>query len=57
MFLAQTSRKKIFCFDFLIQLFSYLVLDTWGFFLYYKGILAFIFNILWLCLQGILCNK
>ena len=40
--LAEAFRKKIFCFNSLIRLFIYLFLDT--FFLYYKGILAFIFE-------------
>ena len=39
---GQTSRKKIFHFNFLIQLFTYLYFDIC--FLYYKGILAFIFE-------------
>ena len=39
--LAQTFSKNTFWFNFLIQIFIYLYLDT---FLYYKGILAFIFK-------------
>ena len=53
MFLAQTCREKILCFNFLIQLFIYLYLDTC--FLDYKGILAFIFE--HIMVQEILCNK
>ena len=53
MFLAQTVRKKIFCFNFLIEFFINLYLDTY--FLYYNGILAFIFE--HLMGQEILCNK
>ena len=50
---AQTFREKIFHFNFLIQFLIYLHLDTC--FLYYKGILAFIFeNIM---VQEILCNE
>ena len=37
-----SGEKKPFHFNFLIQLFIYLYLDTC--FLYYKGILAFIFE-------------
>ena len=44
MFLAQTFQKN-FHFNFFNQLCIYLYLDTC--FLYYKGILAFVFNILW----------
>ena len=45
-FWPKFSGKKIFCFNFLIQLFIYLYLDTC--FLCNKGILAFIFeHILW----------
>ena len=51
MFLVQTFRKKTF--NFLIQSFIYLYLDTC--FLYYKGILAFIFE--HIMVQEILCNK
>ena len=36
------SEEKIFRFNFLIQLFIYFCVDTW--FLYFKGILAFIFE-------------
>ena len=50
MFLVQTFRKKTF--NFLIQSFIYLYLDTC--FLYYKGILAFIFE--HIMVQEILCN-
>ena len=46
MFLTQTFRKKIFRFNVFIRLFIYLFiylyLDTY--FLYYKGIFAFIFE-------------
>ena len=52
MFLAQTFRKKIFHFNVLIKFFINLYLDAW--FLYYKGILAFIFEPM---VQEILCNK
>ena len=47
------SGKKIFCFNFSIQLFIYLHLDTY--FLYYKGILAFIYE--HIMVQEILCNN
>ena len=50
---SKLSGKKIFWFNFLIQLFIYLKLDTS--FLYYKGILAFIFE--HIMVQEILCNK
>ena len=53
MFLAQTFRKKILHLNFLIQLFIYLSLDTC--FLYYKGILTFIFE--YIMIQEILCKK
>ena len=46
-------QENIFCFNFLIQLFIYLYLDTCS--LYYKGILAFIFE--HIIVQDILCNK
>ena len=46
------SGRKIFRFNLLIQLCIYLYLDTC--FLYYKGILAFIFEHM---IQEILCNK
>ena len=52
MFLAQTFRKKS-RFNFSIQLFINLYLDTC--FLYYKGILAFIFE--HIMVQEILCSK
>ena len=45
--------EKIFRFNFLIQVFIYLYSDTC--FLYYKGILAFIFE--HIMVQEILCNK
>ena len=41
-FWPKLSGEKIFHFNFLIQFFTYLYLDTC--FLYYKGILAFIFE-------------
>ena len=53
MFLAQTFKKKYFLLIFLIQFFIYLCLDTC--FLYYKGMLAFIFE--HIMVQEILCNK
>ena len=40
--------KKIFCFNFLIQFFVYLYLDTC--FLYYKGILAYVLFCIWILL-------
>ena len=40
--LGPNFQEKNFCYNFLIQLFIYLYLDTC--FLYYKGILAFIFE-------------
>ena len=52
MFSAQTFRKKIFRFNFFNSIFIYLYLGTC--FLYYKGILAFIFEHM---LQEILCNN
>ena len=47
------SGKIIFHFNFLIQFLIYLHLDTC--FLYYKGILAFIFE--HIMVQEILCNN
>ena len=43
MFWAQTFRKKIFCFNFNSIIYLFIYLDTQGF-LYYKGILAFVFE-------------
>ena len=51
-FWPKLSGKK-FCFSILIQFFIYLYLDTC--FLYYKEILAFIFE--QIMVQEILCNK
>ena len=53
MFLAQTFRKKIFRFNFLIKLFIYLHVDTS--FLYYKEILTFIFEHILVQVQEFLC--
>ena len=53
MFLAQTFKKKIFHFNILTPYFIYLYLATC--FLYYEGILAFIFE--HIMVQEILCNK
>ena len=52
-FWPKLSGTIIFHFNFLIQFLIYLHLDTC--FLYYKGILAFIFE--HIMVQGILCNK
>ena len=52
-FWPKLSGKKIFHFNFLIQCNIYLYLDTC--FLYYKVILAFIFE--HIVVQEMLCNK
>ena len=46
-------QEKIFRFKFLTQFFIYLYLGIW--FLYYKGILAFILD--YIMIQEILCNN
>ena len=50
---AKLPGEKFFHFNFSIQFFMYLYLDAC--FLYYKGILAFIFD--HIMIQEILCNK
>ena len=51
--LGPSFQEKNLSFQFLIQFMTYLYLDTC--FLYYKGILAFIFE--HIMVQEILCNK